>query len=131
MENQEPTNRELQVSINTLQETINTVLETVNTFANHVEGEFASVKQEINGIKQEIGGLKQDIGIIKATMVTKDYLDDKLAIRKADLIIIDRKQEEKINSMASKLADKKVFTRQEAEEIVHISPFPMPPVISR
>lgn len=117
MENHEQTHRELQASISTLQETVNTVLETVNTFANHVEGEFASVKQEI--------------GAIKATMVTKDYLDDKLAVRKADLIIIDRKQEEKINSLASKLADKKVFTRQEAEEIVRISPFPLPPVISR
>lgn len=52
----------------------------------NITPQFDAIHEEIGGIKGEIGGLKGEIvGIktrltkIEATMVTKDYLDDKLA----------------------------------------------------
>jgi chromosome segregation ATPase len=123
---------------------IRDILDTVNAFANHTEEQFAEIKQEIGGIKQEIGvikqeiggikqeigGIKQDVTQIKATMVTKAYLDDKLADLRGDLTIYDRKQDKKVDFLTQTLAGKKVLTSKEADAIVAMSPFPQPPRIS-
>jgi len=39
----------------------------------------AVTSSEFNGLKSEFNGLKNEVGLINAVMVTKDYLDDKLA----------------------------------------------------
>lgn len=106
---------------------IRDILDTVNAFANHTEEQFAEIRQEIGGIKQEIGGIKQDITQIKATMVTKAYLDDKLADMRGDLTIYDRKQDKKVDFLARTLESKKVLTAKEADAVVAMSPFPQPP----
>jgi esterase/lipase len=113
---------------------IRDILDTVNAFANHTEEQFTEirqeigvVKQEIGGIKQEVSGIKQDVGQIKATMVTKAYLDDKLADTRGDLTMYDRKQDKKVDFLTQTLAGKKVLTSKEADAIVAMSPFPQPP----
>ncbi len=113
---------------------IRDILDTVNAFANHTEEQFAEIRQEIGGIKQEIGGIKQEIGgikqditQIKATMVTKAYLDDKLADMRGDLTINDRKQDKKVDFLTRTLESKKIITAKEADAVVAMSPFPQPP----
>ena len=115
MENHEPTNQELKDSINA-------VLEAVNAFAGTVDDKFAKIDERFDRVDLRLNK-------IEATMVTKDYLDDKLAIRKADLILIDRKQEEKVDALVNKLEEKKVLSAKEAVAIKRLSPFPVKPVV--
>ena len=109
---------------------IRDILDTMNAFANHTEKQFVEIRQEIGGIKQEIGGIKQEITQIKATMVTKAYLDDKLADMRGDLSMYDRQQDKKVDFLTQTLANKKVLTSKEANAIIAMSPFPQPPQVS-
>ena len=62
------------------------VLEAVNKGFSGVQEQIHGVSQDVAGLKQDVAGLKQSVdGLdrrvtkIEATMVTKSYLDDKLA----------------------------------------------------
>ncbi|HEU0051054.1 MAG TPA: hypothetical protein VFQ60_03290 [Patescibacteria group bacterium] len=86
MPNNEPTNRE--------------ILEAINDFANHVELELGTLasgigtltsgvgilKSEVGALKSEVETLKSDVQHVKAVIVTKPYLDDKLADLRGDLV---------------------------------------------
>ena len=79
--------------------TIQDVLDAMNAFSTHVDDEFAEVKTDMRDMKIDIHDLKIDISDIrtdisdingemtgvKASMVTKDYLDDKLADLKGEI----------------------------------------------
>ncbi len=72
---------------------------------NGIGGEIVGIKGEVAGIKGEIAGIKQvivtkdelrtELGRLKTTMVTKGYLDDKLADFHSDVIRHTRKEIEK------------------------------------
>jgi len=130
--------------------TLDDVLEAINSFADHTEERFYNLSNEIVGIKKDVGSLKQDVGSLKqdvgslkqdvgslklkvgsiqAQMVTKSYLDDKLADLRGDLISNDRKQDKKIDFLTRTLESKKVLTAKEADAIISLSPFPRPPKI--
>lgn len=62
------------------------VLEILQAHATHVDTQFAEVRSEISAIrsgmtqmKGEISELKGDVGEIRQSIITKDYLDDRLA----------------------------------------------------
>lgn len=79
------------------------ILDAIGTFSNDVEKRFVKIESQ---------------------MVTKDYLDNKLADLKADLIYIDKKTDYKIDVIVGKLHKKKIFTKTESDEIISMSPFP-------
>ncbi|MBU2541990.1 hypothetical protein KJ785_00320, partial [Patescibacteria group bacterium] len=35
--------------------------------------------EDMKGVKEDMKGVKKDVGILKTTMITKDYLDDRMA----------------------------------------------------
>ncbi|MFZ6015138.1 MAG: hypothetical protein ACOYUZ_02160 [Patescibacteria group bacterium] len=122
---------------------IRDILDTVNAFANHTEEQFSEIRLEISGIKGEIGGIKGEIGSMKgeikdmgerltrveANMVTKAYLDDKLADMRGDLTAYDRQQDKKVDFLTRTLERKKVLTGKESETVVAMSPFPRAPKV--
>lgn len=57
---------------------------------------------------------KKDINFIKSQMVTKDYLDTKLADLRGDLVVLTRKEDAKVKSLVDLLKKKKVITGAEA-----------------
>lgn len=63
-----------------MQETIGETLEEV-VLPQFVElrEEISGIKAEIGGMKGEISGIKAEVSWIKANMVTKDFLEDRLA----------------------------------------------------
>jgi hypothetical protein len=67
--NQEPTNQD--------------ILEAINIFSNKVEERFSNLENDVSGLKDDVSGLKDNVsniwGTINTQMVTKDYLDDKIA----------------------------------------------------
>lgn len=107
---QEPTNYE--------------ILKAVNKFATHTEQQFQVVKSEMGEMKPDIGGIKADIGKIKANMVTKDYLDDKLADLRGDLVVLMRKEDIKIRALVEILRQKNILTKEEEKKVLTMQPFP-------
>lgn len=105
------------------------VLEVISTFATHTEEEFADVKHEMGVIKQDVNCLKQDVNQIKASIVTKAYLDDKLADLRGDLTNYDRKQDKKVDFLARTLERKKLLTTKEADAVILMSAFSQAPKV--
>lgn len=90
--------------------TINEVLEAVNTLSTNMDGRLSR--------------LESDMKQVKATMVTKDYLDDKLADLRGDLVVLMRKEDKKVQSLIEVLCSKKVISTEEAKRILSMEPFP-------
>ncbi|PIT94093.1 hypothetical protein COU00_00755 [Candidatus Falkowbacteria bacterium CG10_big_fil_rev_8_21_14_0_10_43_11] len=103
MENQEPTNGE--------------ILEAINNFANNNE-------QRLQSIETDIVELNQGAAKIEATMVTKDYLDDKLSDLKGDLIVVMRKEDAKLQALVDVLQKRHVITDEDVKNILSLQPFP-------
>lgn len=66
-----------------------------------------------------------EIGKIKAEMVTKDYLDDKLADLRGDLVVLTRKEDGKVKELVKILESKKVLNKSEVKKILAMEPFPV------
>jgi len=101
----------------------NEILEAINEFSTHVDQQHESLKSEIGGIKSEIGDIKKEVGSIKALMVTKDYLDEKLADLRGDLVVLMRKEDTKVVKLIEILKRRKVITEIEEKEILSMEPF--------
>lgn len=61
----------------------NKVLEAIHELSTQMDTRFETVEREIT--------------MIKSTMVTKDYLDDKLSDLKGDLVVLMRKEDRKVS----------------------------------
>ncbi len=90
--------------------TIQDVLEAVADYAEQTEKQFKDIKTDITSIK--------------AQMVTKSYLDDKLADLRGDLTLLIRKEDTKLKATVNILADKKVLSKDETKKIFSMEPFP-------
>jgi len=61
---------------------------------------------------------------IESQMVTKEYLDDKLINLKADLTVVMRKEDHKLEALTRLLAAKNVISENDAKSILALEPFP-------
>ena len=95
---------------NNTETTLDDVLGAVNDFSTKVDGRFDKIENEITGIK--------------STMVTKAYLDDKLADLKGDLTVLMRKEDTKLKALVDILAEKKVLNDEDKKRIFTMEPFP-------
>ena len=82
--------------------TIQDVLNAINNFAGYVEERFTKIEE---------------------TMVTKDYLDEKLADFRGDMVVLVRKEDTKLTSLISLLAHKNVLSKTEERQISNMEPF--------
>ena len=57
---------------------------TINDLAIMTKKGFDEAQEDREGIKKDVGTLKKDVTKIRATMVTKSYLDDKVADLRGD-----------------------------------------------
>ena len=110
MENKEPT--------------IYDVLEAINTYATRVDRNFQTIEGEISGIKGEISGIKGRLDKIEATMVTKDYLDEKLADLRGDLVVMMRKEDTKVKTLVEILRARNIISEEDEKKVLSLEPFP-------
>ncbi len=90
--------------------TISDVLEAIGDFSTKVDERF--------------NGLEKRLTRVESQMVTKAYLDDKLINLKADLTVVMRKEDHKLEALTRLLAVKKVITEDDAKSILSLEPFP-------
>ena len=57
-------------------------------------------------------------------MVTKDYLDDKLADLRGDLVVLMRKEDRKMLTLVEILFKNKIISEKERQHILSLEPFP-------
>lgn len=60
---------------------------------------------------------------IEAVMVTKDYLDEKLADLRGDLVVLIRKEDTKVKKLVDILLKRNIITESESKEIFTMEPF--------
>ncbi|MFH0956149.1 MAG: hypothetical protein V1801_02990 [Candidatus Falkowbacteria bacterium] len=97
--------------------THNEILDAINNFFSNVDG-------KINSVQSEIKEMKSDIGWIKSNMVTKDFLDDKLADLRGDLVVLMRKEDTKLLKLLDILKERKLISPEEATAVLSMEPFP-------
>lgn len=61
-------------------------------------------------------------------MVTKDYLDDKMADLRGDLVVLTRKEDTKLRALVDILKEKSVLNIEEAKKILGMEPFAQLPI---
>jgi predicted nucleic acid-binding Zn-ribbon protein len=93
------------------------ILEALQEFAGHVDEKFSHVDKQFSEIRSEIGGMKSQ-------MVTKSYLDDKLADLKGDMTSMIRKEDQKMNRLVNVLAEKRVLSIPETKDVLSFKVFP-------
>ncbi|MDQ7815280.1 MAG: hypothetical protein RDU25_05775 [Patescibacteria group bacterium] len=107
------------------------ILEAIGAFAEQVDQKFESIDkrfvnidQRFESIDQRFDKIDQRFNKIEATMVTKSYLDDKLADVKGDIVTILRKEDQKVNRLVSLMGEKKLLTAAETRDVLSFRPFP-------
>jgi uncharacterized protein YydD (DUF2326 family) len=86
------------------------ILDAINEFSGQVDQRFEGVDQRFQRIESQ--------------MVTKDYLDEKMADMRGDLVVLTRKEDQKVKVLVGKLLQKGVLSDDEATEILAMEPFP-------
>lgn len=90
------------------------ILQAINSFANHVEGRFDAMDTRLTRVE--------------ALMVTKDYLDDKLADLKGDLVVLTRREDEALGELVQTLYERETLTADDVARVNHLRPFPKQPL---
>ncbi|MFH1822271.1 MAG: hypothetical protein ABH830_01070 [Patescibacteria group bacterium] len=100
------------------------ILQAVNAFSNETDKRFSSIDTRFSSIDTRFNNIDIDLTKIKATMVTKDYLDEKLSDLRGDLVVLMRKEDVKVKRLVEILQKRKVLTNKEVKEIMSMEPFP-------
>ena len=87
----------------------NEIIEVINEFSSRVD--------------ERLDKLEGKVDKIEATMVTKDYLDEKMADLRGDLVVLMRKEDTKVVKLIEILKRRKVITEIEEKEILSMEPF--------
>lgn len=120
-------NKDLQKGINRLEITVDQLAQaTAKGFAS-VDKRFDNVDKRFDSVDKRFYESKSDINQrfnrIEANMVTKDYLDEKLADLRGDLVVLIRKEDNKVKVLVDVLHQKKVLTDKETQTILSLEPF--------
>ncbi len=86
------------------------IIEAIGEFSNRVDGRFDKIEQRLNRVE--------------STMVTKEYLDEKMADQRGDLTILMRKEDTKVRALTELLCQKKIITPEEQKRLLGMEPFP-------
>ncbi len=90
------------------------ILEAINNFADATERRFEKIESDLGGIK--------------ATMVTRVYLneklDEKLGSLRGDLVLLVRKENMKLAALIDGMLNEKIISQDTANRILQMEPFP-------
>ena len=108
------------------QQKIDDILEVVTFIKDHaaMQTEVTGIKTEVTGIKIEVAEMNKRLTKVEATMVTKDYLDEKLGDLKGDIIVELRHEDKKVVALIEVLRNRNIISIDEAKNILGMKPFP-------
>jgi len=83
-----------------------------------------SFEEQDKRIDKKFAEQDKKINSLKQTMVTKDYLDEKLSDLRGDLVVLTRKEDTKIKTLVNILSRNNTISEKDKEEIMAMEPFP-------
>lgn len=95
------------------------ILEAISLLADQVQ----DVHIDVTALKTGMTGVKSEIAGMKAAMVTKSYLDDKLADLKGDMVAMLRKEDQKTRILVERLVERKALRASDAKDVFAVRPF--------
>ena len=116
--------------------TTNEILSAINNFANEVEERFDGIDKRFDGVDKRFDGvdkrfdgvdkrlddLDARVGHLENQMVTKDYLDSKLADLREDFVTAIRREDEKVEVLVGKLREENSLSAVSAQKVLEIKP---------
>lgn len=103
------------------------ILEAINIFATHVEERFDKLENRMGTMESRMGTMESRMGKIEATvttLVTTDHFDEKMADMRGDLVVLLRKEDNKLGALIAELIRSNVLTQDAAVKILSMEPFP-------
>lgn len=116
------TNKEIKALSSKTDKQFEGVLEAMNDFAGQTEYRFNKLENEVTEIKT-IMATKSDLAKLATRIVTKDYLDDKMADLRGDLVVLTRKEDTKLKTLVGVLKEKDVLDVNDVKRIYSLEPF--------
>lgn len=89
-----------------------------------MDEKFDEVNSRFDEVNSRFEGVNSRLDRIESQMVTKEYLDDKLADLRGDLVILTRKEDAKLIELVKILGNKQVLAEDEVKKILEMEPFP-------
>jgi hypothetical protein len=103
----------------------NQVIEAIHDLSISVDKNFVETHEAIQVLAESVDRrftvVHSDIRKIRTSMVTKDYLDDKLADLRGDLIILTRRPNNKVDTLVDVLHEKRVISDADVERVTSAS----------
>jgi len=91
-----------------------------------IDQRFEQIDQRFEQIDQRFEQIDQRFNRIESTMVTKDYLDEKLSDLRGDLVVLIRKEDHKVVKLVEILKEKNILKEDDVNEILKLEPFARP-----
>ena len=113
--------QESRAAIQETQATLQEFMVAVNGYATRTESEIAIIKEDIAGVKVQLSSIQ---GQLNTRVVTKDYLDDKLANLKGDLMTFSHKEDTKLTTTIDILTKRRAITAADKKHLLALEPFP-------
>ena len=88
----------------------------------NVASDILGVKSDLEEVKDDAREIKGDAGYVKTSIVTKEYLDDKIADARGDLMLAIKTGDRKTHKLVKILNRRKIITKTETEDILKIKP---------
>ncbi len=103
--------------------TLSDVLEAVNDGFTNVEHRFQKIEHRLDSMDTRLDSMDQRLNTVESQMVTKEYLDDKLADLRGDLVVMMRKEDNKLKKLVDILEQHQVISGSERTAIFALEPF--------
>lgn len=92
------------------QEIVGTILEAIHVFSDATDERFEKIES--------------DISWMKGNMVTKDFLEVKIADLKGDIVVLVRKEDGKVAALIQELTARNIIPAEIAKRLLSMEPFP-------
>jgi phage-related protein len=105
-------------------EAISLLADNVQDISNGLQDLTENVQNLTKNVQNFQETTRNDFASLRSEMVTKSYLDDKLADVKGGMISILRIEDQKVNKLVSVLSEKSVISPSDTRDILSFKAFP-------
>ncbi|MBI2458926.1 MAG: hypothetical protein HYV53_00030 [Parcubacteria group bacterium] len=96
---------------------------TLDQLAGMIQTQFDEVGKQFDEVNKKFTEVNSHLGKVESNMLTKDYLDDKLADLRGDLVVLTRKEDNKVKKLINILRKRDLISDDEVKEIMSMEPF--------
>lgn len=122
--NHEPTNQDIIEVLHEFSNKVDARFESMDTRFDKMDGRMDKMDSRLDMVEGRLDKIDGRLNTIEATMVTKDYLDEKLADLRGDLVVLTRKEDTKLKKLVDVLHHRNLISTEEKQDILSMEPFP-------